>query len=92
MPASSTGAAVEAGNYTAADTFLSDRLILEALLQRGALGLEAFRRLVNDRRFRRLPMLLETPKTEGRAVKSIAVDPSPSLSSHQQRSTAEHGG
>jgi deoxyribonuclease-4 len=42
---------------------------------RGQLGLDAFRRLVNDRRFRRLPMLLETPKTEGRAAKSIAVDP-----------------
>jgi deoxyribonuclease-4 len=42
---------------------------------RGELGLPAFRRLVNDHRFRRLPMLLETPKTEGRAAKSIAVDP-----------------
>jgi len=42
---------------------------------RGALGLEAFRRLVNDRRFRHLPMLLETPKTEGRAARSIVVDP-----------------
>jgi deoxyribonuclease IV len=42
---------------------------------RGELGMEAFRRLVNDRRFRRLPMLIETPKTEGRAPKSIAVDP-----------------
>lgn len=42
---------------------------------RGELGVDAFRRLVNDRRFRRLPMLLETPKTEGRAAKSIAVDP-----------------
>ncbi len=42
---------------------------------RGELGLAAFRRLVNDRRFARLPMLLETPKTEGRSAKSIAVDP-----------------
>ena len=42
---------------------------------RGAIGLEAFTRLVNDRRFRQFPMLLETPKTEGRAAKSIAVDP-----------------
>lgn len=42
---------------------------------RGLLGLEAFRRLLNDRRFRHLPMVLETPKTEGRPAKSIAVDP-----------------
>jgi deoxyribonuclease IV len=42
---------------------------------KGCLGAEAFARLVNDRRFRRLPMLLETPKTEGRPAKSIAVDP-----------------
>jgi deoxyribonuclease-4 len=42
---------------------------------RGELGLDAFRRLVNDRRFSRLPMLLETPKTEGRTAKSVAVDP-----------------
>lgn len=31
---------------------------------KGCLGLEPFRRLVNDRRFAALPMLLETPKLE----------------------------
>jgi len=41
----------------------------------GYVGLAAFRRLVNDRRFRDLPMLLETPKTEGRSPTAIAVDP-----------------
>jgi deoxyribonuclease IV len=41
----------------------------------GCLGLEPFRRIVNDRRFRHLPMLLETPKAEGRARGPIAVDP-----------------
>jgi len=41
----------------------------------GCLGLEPFRRIVNDRRFRHLPMLLETPKTEGKAKGVIAVDP-----------------
>jgi hypothetical protein len=30
---------------------------------------------VNDRRFRGLPMLLETPKGEGKAVGPIRVDP-----------------
>jgi deoxyribonuclease-4 len=41
----------------------------------GHLGLEPFRRIVNDRRFRQLPMLLETPKGEGKATGPIAIDP-----------------
>jgi deoxyribonuclease IV len=41
----------------------------------GCLGLEPFRRIVNDRRFRGLPMLLETPKAEGKAAGVIVVDP-----------------
>jgi deoxyribonuclease IV len=41
----------------------------------GCLGLEPFRRIVNDRRFRDLPMLLETPKTAGRAKGAIEIDP-----------------
>jgi deoxyribonuclease IV len=41
----------------------------------GCLGLEPFRRIVNDRRFRHLPMLLETPKSEGKAKGVIAIDP-----------------
>ena len=42
---------------------------------RGFVGLGAFRRLLNDPRFRNLPMLLETPKTEGRSSTVIQVDP-----------------
>src|SRR5262249_39688118 len=41
----------------------------------GHVGLEAFERLVNDRRFRALPMLLETPKGAGTATGPITVDP-----------------
>jgi deoxyribonuclease-4 len=41
----------------------------------GCLGLEPFRRIVNDPRFRHLPMLLETPKAEGKAKGAIGVDP-----------------
>jgi deoxyribonuclease-4 len=41
----------------------------------GFVGLDAFRRLVNDRRLRGLPMLLETPKTAGRPPGVVAVDP-----------------
>jgi deoxyribonuclease-4 len=41
----------------------------------GHLGLEPFRRLVNDRRFAGLPMLIETAKTEGRERTRIVPDP-----------------
>lgn len=41
----------------------------------GSVGLEAFRRLVNDGRFEGLPMLLETPKSEGKTRGAIDVDP-----------------
>lgn len=41
----------------------------------GFLGVDAFRRLVNDPRFAGLPMLLETPKANGRATGPIAPDP-----------------
>jgi deoxyribonuclease IV len=40
----------------------------------GYIGLEPFRRIVNDRRFRDLPMLLETPKEEGRSASRIEID------------------
>lgn len=42
---------------------------------KGTMGLAAFRRLVNDPRFDRLPMLLETPKTERRRSASVEIDP-----------------
>jgi deoxyribonuclease-4 len=41
------------------------RVDRHAHIGRGQIGLEAFRLLVNDRRFRNRPMILETPKTEG---------------------------
>jgi deoxyribonuclease-4 len=41
------------------------RVDRHAHLGRGHLGLEPFRLLVNDRRFRNRPMILETPKEEG---------------------------
>ena len=54
---------------------LGSRVDRHEHIGRGCLGLEPFRRIVNDRRFRGLPMLLETPKGEGRATGPIAVDP-----------------
>ena len=54
---------------------LGSRVDRHEHIGKGFLGLEPFRRLVNDRRFRHLPMLLETPKAEGKATGPIAVDP-----------------
>jgi deoxyribonuclease-4 len=44
---------------------LGSRVDRHAHIGRGCLGLEPFRLLVNDRRFRDHPMILETPKEEG---------------------------
>ena len=41
------------------------RVDRHAHIGRGEMGLELFRLLVNDRRFRNRPMILETPKEEG---------------------------
>jgi len=43
---------------------LGSRLDRHEHIGRGQVGLEAFRLLLRDRRFRALPMLLETPKGE----------------------------
>ncbi len=54
---------------------LGSRIDRHEHIGEGCLGLEPFRRIVNDRRFRDLPMLLETPKTEGRSPTQIQIDP-----------------
>jgi deoxyribonuclease-4 len=54
---------------------LGSRVDRHEHIGQGCLGLEPFRRIVNDRRFRDLPMLLETPKAEGKAKGTIEVDP-----------------
>ena len=43
---------------------LGSRVDRHAHIGRGELGLEPFRHLLNDRRFRKVPMYLETPKGE----------------------------
>jgi len=53
---------------------LGSRVDRHEHIGRGEIGLAAFRRLVNDWRFAELPMLLETPKTEGRTGQA-AIDP-----------------
>ena len=54
---------------------LGSRVDRHEHIGKGYLGLESFRRLVNDRRFARIPMLLETAKGEGKPTGPIAVDP-----------------
>jgi deoxyribonuclease-4 len=53
---------------------LGSRVDRHEHIGRGCLGLEPFRRLVNDPRFSSLPMLLETPKTETRPT-TVVIDP-----------------
>jgi deoxyribonuclease IV len=54
---------------------LGSRVDRHEHIGQGCLGLEPFRRIVNDRRFRGLPMLLETPKTGVRSPTQIQIDP-----------------
>ena len=54
---------------------LGSRVDRHAHIGEGCLGLEPFRRILNDRRFRDQPMLLETPKTERRSPTQIQIDP-----------------
>jgi deoxyribonuclease-4 len=54
---------------------LGSRVDRHEHIGKGFLGFETFRRLVNDRRFRNLPMLLETEKAAGKASGPIAIDP-----------------
>jgi deoxyribonuclease-4 len=49
------------------------RVDRHAAIGQGCIGLEPFRRLVNDSRFKKLPMILETPKENdsGKAMDPI---------------------
>ena len=54
---------------------LGSRVDRHTHIGEGYLGLEPFRRIVNDARFDGLPMVLETPKTGGRTLRPGVVDP-----------------
>jgi deoxyribonuclease-4 len=54
---------------------LGSRVDRHEHIGKGQLGLEPFRRIIKDRRFRGLPMLLETPKMEGPKRGAVGVDP-----------------
>jgi deoxyribonuclease-4 len=53
---------------------LGSRVDRHTHIGEGCVGVQPFRRLVNDPRFRGLPMLLETPKEEGPAKGPFEVD------------------
>ena len=42
---------------------------------KGCIGLEPFRRLLNDPRFAHLPMILETRKRSREIARSVEIDP-----------------
>ena len=54
---------------------LGSRVDRHAGIGQGCIGVEPFRRLVRDERFRHLPMVLETPKAGGRPAADIGPDP-----------------
>jgi deoxyribonuclease IV len=54
---------------------LGSRVDRHEHIGKGCLGLEPFRRILNDPRFRHLPMMLETPKGERKASGPIVADP-----------------
>ena len=54
---------------------LGSRVDRHAGIGQGCVGLEPFRRLVRDERFRHLPMVLETPKAGGRPAGDLGPDP-----------------
>jgi deoxyribonuclease-4 len=58
---------------------------------KGCIGLEPFRWLLNDRRFARLPMLLETPKLETReSLRLSDVDPLDAMNLSTLRALIDH--
>lgn len=53
---------------------LGSRVDRHTHIGEGHVGIEAFRRLVNDPRFDQLPMLLETPKEDRHGPRAIGID------------------
>jgi len=59
---------IEVFHLNDSKTALGSRVDRHEHIGRGELGLEPFRRLLNDRRFKKLPMILETPKGTEKGV------------------------
>ena len=56
---------------------------------KGCIGLEPFRRLLNDPRFDHLPMILETEKTEWREKGKVVIDPLDEMNLNTLRGAAK---
>ena len=50
---------------------LASRLDRHEHIGKGRIGLGAFRRLLNDRRFAKVPMVLETPKDDAADIRNL---------------------
>jgi deoxyribonuclease-4 len=57
---------------------------------KGCIGLEPFRRLLNDPRFDHLPMILETEKTESRGNGKVVIDPLDEMNLNTLRGLRDH--
>ena len=57
---------------------------------KGCIGLEPFRRLLNDPRFDHLPMILETEKTEWREKGKVDIDPLDEMNLNTLRGAAKY--
>jgi deoxyribonuclease-4 len=57
---------------------------------KGCIGVEPFRRLVNDSRFDHLPMILETEKSEWREKGKVVIDPLDEMNLNTLRGLREH--
>ena len=57
---------------------------------KGCIGLEPFRRLLNDPRFDHLPMILETEKSEWREKGKVVIDPLDEMNLNTLRSLLKH--
>jgi deoxyribonuclease-4 len=88
-------AKIEAFHLNDSKKTLGSRVDRHAHIGRGEMGLEPFRLLLNDRRFRKLPMLLETEKGEENGeeldainlhtLRSLVVKPPARRRSHSAR-------
>lgn len=67
------------------------RVDRHAHIGEGFVGLEAFGRLVRDRRFRRMPMILETEKHPVRRTSSVEPDPLDEMNLARLRALLEPG-
>lgn len=65
---------IKAFHLNDSKTAFGSRVDRHAHIGRGQIGIEAFRLLLNDRRFQRIPMYLETPKEQENGVEMDVIN------------------